>query len=89
MTHQKMTDIWREVNLNMSLSNDMMSLRKEIIHGDLDSIVPVLVYNRGFTVEEAIAVGSLLYGFIPSQASRIYYPSQLSRASILSTYEQH
>ncbi|KAI1158631.1 terpenoid synthase [Nemania serpens] len=55
MTHEKMIDIWREVNLNMSLSNDMVSLRKEIIHGDLDSIVPVLVYNRGFSVEEAIA----------------------------------
>lgn len=58
MTHEKMIDIWREVNLNMSLSNDMVSLRKEIIHGDLDSIVPVLVYNRGFSVEEAIAVRS-------------------------------
>ncbi|KAI1345611.1 terpenoid synthase [Xylaria sp. FL0043] len=55
MTHEKMTDIWREVNLNMSLSNDMMSLKKEIIHGDIDSIVPVLVYNRGFSVQEAIA----------------------------------
>lgn len=56
MTHEKMIDIWREVNLNMSLSNDMLSLKKEIKHGDIDSIIPVLVFNRGFTVQEAIAV---------------------------------
>ncbi|KAK5629884.1 hypothetical protein RRF57_005599 [Xylaria bambusicola] len=54
MTHEKMIDIWREVNLNMSLSNDMISLKKEIKHGDIDSIVPVLVYNKGFSVQEAI-----------------------------------
>ena len=51
-----MIDIWREVNLNMSLSNDMLSLRKEIKHGDIDSIIPVLVFNRGMTVQEGIAV---------------------------------
>ncbi|KAK5999322.1 hypothetical protein QM012_005597 [Aureobasidium pullulans] len=55
MTHPRMTDIWREVNLNMSLSNDMLSLRKEIKHGDIDSIVPVLIFNTNLTVQEAIA----------------------------------
>lgn len=40
----------------MSLSNDILSLKKEIKHGDIDSIVPILMYNRGFTVQEAIAV---------------------------------
>ncbi|KAH0165971.1 hypothetical protein KCU67_g4510, partial [Aureobasidium melanogenum] len=55
MEHPRMTDIWREVNLNMSLSNDMLSLKKEIKHGDIDSIVPVLVFNRNMTVQEAIS----------------------------------
>ncbi|UKZ77541.1 hypothetical protein TrVFT333_005264 [Trichoderma virens FT-333] len=55
MTHSKMADIWRETNLNMSLSNDMLSLRKEIKTGDIDSMIPVLMYNRNMTVQEAIA----------------------------------
>ncbi|GAP85091.2 putative terpene synthase metal binding domain protein [Rosellinia necatrix] len=55
MDHEHMTSIWRESNLNMSLSNDILSLKKEIKHGDIDSIVPILMYNRGFTVQEAIA----------------------------------
>ncbi|KAJ2987478.1 hypothetical protein NUW58_g4484 [Xylaria curta] len=54
MTHEQMTAIWRESNLNMSLSNDILSLKKEIKHGDIDSIVPILMYHRGFTVQEAI-----------------------------------
>ncbi|KAL2007416.1 hypothetical protein VTN00DRAFT_8854 [Thermoascus crustaceus] len=32
----------------------MLSLRKEIKHGDIDSIVPILVYSTGMTVQEAI-----------------------------------
>ncbi|KAH0380468.1 hypothetical protein KCU92_g7565, partial [Aureobasidium melanogenum] len=55
MKHPRMTDIWREVNLSMSLSNDILSLKKEIKHGDIDNIVPVLVFNRNMTVQEAIA----------------------------------
>lgn len=55
MTHSKMADIWRETNLNMSLSNDMLSLRKEIKTGDIDSMIPILMYNRNMTVQEAIA----------------------------------
>ncbi|KAL7950694.1 isoprenoid synthase domain-containing protein [Trichoderma barbatum] len=55
MTHSKMADLWRETNLNMSLSNDMLSLRKEIKTGDIDSMIPVLIHNRNMTVQEAIA----------------------------------
>lgn len=56
MKHPRMIDIWREVNLSMSLSNDILSLKKEIKHGDIDNIVPVLVFDRNMTVQEAIAV---------------------------------
>jgi hypothetical protein len=59
MTHPRMMDLWREVNINMCVSNDMLSLRKEITHGDIDSIIPVLV-NTGLCVDSAITVcGSL------------------------------
>ncbi|KAL7909350.1 isoprenoid synthase domain-containing protein [Trichoderma velutinum] len=55
MTHSKMADLWRETNLNMSLSNDMVSLRKEIKTGDIESMISILVYNCNMTVQEAIA----------------------------------
>ncbi|KAJ5181652.1 hypothetical protein N7449_011799 [Penicillium cf. viridicatum] len=54
MTDPKMISLWYEVNMNMSLSNDLLSLRKEIKHGDIDSMVPVLVSARGLTVREAV-----------------------------------
>lgn len=31
MTDPKMISLWYEVNMNMSLSNDLLSLRKEIV----------------------------------------------------------
>ena len=43
----------------MSLSNDMISLRKEIKHGDIDSIIPVLVFNRDISIQKAIEVRCL------------------------------
>ncbi|EAW12442.1 terpene synthase family protein [Aspergillus clavatus NRRL 1] len=54
MTDPKMISLWYEVIMNMSLSNDLLSLRKEIEHGDIDSMVPVLVSARGLTIHEAI-----------------------------------
>lgn len=41
--------------------NDILSLKKEIKHGDIDSIVPLLMYHRGLTVQEAIAVRDDLF----------------------------
>ncbi|KOC13990.1 cyclase [Aspergillus flavus AF70] len=54
MIDPKMISLWYEVILNMSLSNDLLSLRKEIKHGDIDSMVPVLVSARGLTVRQAV-----------------------------------
>ncbi|KJK61137.1 Non-plant Terpene Cyclases Class 1 [Aspergillus parasiticus SU-1] len=54
MTDPKVISLWYEVNMNMSLSNDLLPLRKEIKHGDIDSMVPVLVSARGLTVRQAV-----------------------------------
>ncbi|KAB8206260.1 isoprenoid synthase domain-containing protein [Aspergillus parasiticus] len=54
MTDPKMISLWYEVNMNMSLSNDLLSLHKEIKHSDIDSMVPVLVSARGLTVRQAV-----------------------------------
>ncbi|KAI0448289.1 terpenoid synthase [Xylaria acuta] len=55
MDHEHMSAIWHESNLNVSMLNDVLSLRKEIQHGDIYSIVPVLMHHRGLTVQAAIA----------------------------------
>ncbi|KAI0185341.1 isoprenoid synthase domain-containing protein [Xylaria flabelliformis] len=55
MDHEQMTAIWRECNFNVSILNDVLSLRKEIQHGDIYSIVPILMHHHGLTVQAAIA----------------------------------
>ncbi|KAI1108736.1 terpenoid synthase [Nemania sp. NC0429] len=55
MDHEQMKAVWHETSLNMCLFNDVMSLRKEIKHGEVDSMVPLLMYHRALTVQEAIA----------------------------------
>ncbi|KAI0550381.1 terpenoid synthase [Xylaria curta] len=55
MDHEQMTAIWRECNFNVSILNDVLSLRKEIQHGDIYSLVPVLMHHHGITVQAAIA----------------------------------
>lgn len=54
MLHPTMADIWREVNLNISITNDIFSLYKEIKQGDISSMLPILVYNRNYSIENAI-----------------------------------
>ncbi|KAI0436889.1 terpenoid synthase [Xylaria telfairii] len=55
MDHEHMSAIWHESNLHVSMLNDLFSLKKEIQHGDVYSIVPVLMHHRGLTAQEAIA----------------------------------
>jgi hypothetical protein len=41
MTDPKMISLWYEVNLNMSLANDLLSLRKEIVsHVQIEDNIP-------------------------------------------------
>lgn len=56
MQHPDMTELWRQVNLNMSLTNDLFSLKKEIKHGHVDSVVPVIMAEKGGTGQEAANV---------------------------------
>ena len=56
MQHPDMTELWRQVNLNMSLTNDLFSLKKEIKHGHVDSVVPVIMAEKGVTGQEAVNV---------------------------------
>ncbi|KNG47736.1 terpenoid synthase [Stemphylium lycopersici] len=52
--HEAMVAITREVAISDFLWNDIVSLRKEIDDGDIDSAVPVIVWNEGCSAQVAV-----------------------------------
>ena len=49
-----MVAITREVAISDFLWNDIVSLRKEIDDGDIDSAIPVIVWNEGCSAQVAV-----------------------------------
>lgn len=49
-----MVSITREVAISDFLWNDIVSLRKEIDDGDIDSAIPVMVWNEGCSAQSAV-----------------------------------
>lgn len=52
--HEAMVAITREVAVSDFLWNDIVSLRKEIDDGDVDSAIPVIVWNEGCSAQVAV-----------------------------------
>lgn len=52
--HEATQTIIREVGISVFLYNDIASLKKEVIDGDVDSTVPILVWNEGITAQAAV-----------------------------------
>jgi len=52
--HEAMVAITREVAISDFLWNDIVSLRKEIDDGDIDSAIPVIVWNEGCSAQAAV-----------------------------------
>ncbi|KAJ5022170.1 isoprenoid synthase domain-containing protein [Bipolaris maydis] len=52
--HEAMVSITREVAISDFLWNDIVSLRKEIDDGDIDSAIPVMVWNEGCSAQSAV-----------------------------------
>ncbi|EOA84163.1 uncharacterized protein SETTUDRAFT_155455 [Exserohilum turcica Et28A] len=52
--HEAMVAITREVATSDFLWNDIVSLRKEIDDGDIDSAIPVMVWNEGCSAQVAV-----------------------------------
>ncbi|USP72987.1 uncharacterized protein yc1106_00261 [Curvularia clavata] len=52
--HEDMVSITREVAISDFLWNDIVSLRKEIDDGDIDSTIPVIVWNEGCSAQVAV-----------------------------------
>jgi hypothetical protein len=52
--HASVSRIIHETLLTVSLYNDIVSLQKELAGGEVDNIVPILVYNDNCTAQEAV-----------------------------------
>ncbi|CAN9211212.1 unnamed protein product [Alternaria alternata] len=52
--HEALLAIQREVAISDFLWNDIVSLRKEIDDGDIDSAIPVMVWNDGCSAQVAV-----------------------------------
>lgn len=52
--HEAVVAITREVAISDFLWNDIVSLRKEIDDGDIDSAIPVMVWNEGCSAQVAV-----------------------------------
>jgi hypothetical protein len=54
--HEAMKRCVREVIIAVFLCNDIFSVKKELMLGDVDSVIPILVYHQNITVQEATDV---------------------------------
>jgi hypothetical protein len=52
--HEALVAITHEVAISDFLWNDIVSLRKEIDDGDIDSAIPVMVWNDGCSAQVAV-----------------------------------
>jgi hypothetical protein len=51
--HDSMKRVRREVAIGVFIWNDIISVQKELKLNDVDSIIPIMVYHRGISAQEA------------------------------------
>ncbi|KAF2851960.1 terpenoid synthase [Plenodomus tracheiphilus IPT5] len=73
--HESTNRVLREVAMGVFLGNDIISLKKELLNDEVDSIVPVFVYNEKITaqkaVDKAVALMRQSYQDFEAAASRL------------------
>ncbi|KAH9875880.1 hypothetical protein IAQ61_003345 [Plenodomus lingam] len=52
--HEATKAMFREVYIGVYLYNDLVSLKKEVVDGDVDSAIPIMVWQEGITAQEAV-----------------------------------
>ena len=53
-----MREIWKEIAWMGIMSNDLLSLRRELLHGQYESLVPLLMYHEDLSPQAAVDRGS-------------------------------
>ncbi|KAH8774380.1 isoprenoid synthase domain-containing protein [Diaporthe sp. PMI_573] len=51
-----MRNLWDELNRNIVLENDILSLKKEIIDGATGTMVPIIMQEKGYSLDKAMAL---------------------------------
>ncbi|KAF2468385.1 terpenoid synthase [Lindgomyces ingoldianus] len=60
--NKHMNLMWRLLARMGIISNDMLSLRREIMHGQFESLIPLLMYHNNLQAQEAMAIaGDMLH----------------------------
>ncbi|KAL3475417.1 terpenoid synthase [Aspergillus californicus] len=54
ISNPRMQDLWKSTSYLVHITNDILSLRKELKDGQIENIVPVLMLNKGLTMNQAI-----------------------------------
>ncbi|KAL8791312.1 MAG: hypothetical protein Q9195_005931 [Heterodermia aff. obscurata] len=50
----QMREMWKEITWMITMCNDLLSLRRELIHGQYESLVPLLMYHEGLNPQAAV-----------------------------------
>ncbi|KAL2844068.1 terpenoid synthase [Aspergillus pseudoustus] len=79
-TNPRMRQLWKHTSYLVHITNDILSLRKELKDGQIENIVPVLMLNKGIGINDAIQHG---YKFAEEHARGI----ERSAAALLSEFD--
>ncbi|KAH9882310.1 hypothetical protein J1614_000546 [Plenodomus biglobosus] len=52
--HEATKVLFREVFIGVYLYNDLVSLKKEVVDGDVDSAIPIMVWQEGIAAQAAV-----------------------------------
>lgn len=52
--HEATKVMFREVYIGVYLYNDLVSLKKEVVDGDVDSAIPIMVWQEGIAAQAAV-----------------------------------
>ncbi|CEL05162.1 hypothetical protein ASPCAL06281 [Aspergillus calidoustus] len=54
VSNARMKALWKSTSYLVHISNDIISLRKELSDGQIENLVPVIMLNEGITINEAM-----------------------------------
>lgn len=49
-----MRELWRETAWQITMLNDLLSLRRELVHGQFESLIPLLMYHESLMPQAAV-----------------------------------
>ena len=86
----QMREMWKEIAWMGIMTNDLLSLRRELIHGQYESLVPLLMYHEGLNPQAAVNRGTEMihesYERFYQLEARLYEAVDLAELENVKTY---